>query len=98
MLEQPNNSLGLHYLIALQRLGSAIQPFTAARTGAAYHEATPGPGAIASATAVRRLLMADGPTPPRHTCRRQPLPFCIANGRKGALPYTGSALRSRCCT
>ncbi|MGV2963668.1 nucleotidyltransferase family protein [Paenibacillus sp. AGC30] len=45
----------------MQRLGSAIQPFTAARTGAAYHEATPGPGAIASATAVRRLLMADGP-------------------------------------
>ncbi|MGR6543175.1 nucleotidyltransferase [Paenibacillus tundrae] len=61
LLEQPNNSLGLHYLIALERLGSAIQPFTAARTGAAYHEATPGPGAIASATAVRRLLMADGP-------------------------------------
>ncbi|KAF4325709.1 hypothetical protein G195_000613 [Phytophthora kernoviae 00238/432] len=61
LLGQPNNSLGLHYLIALQRLGSAIKPFTAARTGAAYHEATPGPGAIASATAVRRLLMADGP-------------------------------------
>jgi len=61
LLGQPNNSLGLHYLIALQRLGSAIRPFTAARTGAAYHEATPGPGAIASATAVRRLLMEDGP-------------------------------------
>ncbi|SCZ04884.1 Predicted nucleotidyltransferase [Paenibacillus polysaccharolyticus] len=61
LLEQPNNSLGLHYLIALQRLGSAIQPLTTARTGAAYHQATPGPGAIASATAVRRLLLADGP-------------------------------------
>ncbi|CAI6030443.1 tRNA(Met) cytidine acetate ligase [Paenibacillus sp. JJ-100] len=61
LLEQPNNSLGLHYLIALQRIGSAIQPLTAARTGAAYHQATPGPGAIASATAVRRLLLADGP-------------------------------------
>ncbi|MCK6074096.1 nucleotidyltransferase [Paenibacillus silvae] len=61
LLEQPNNSLGLHYLIALQRLGSAIRPLTAARTGAAYHQATPGPGAIASATAVRRLLLADGP-------------------------------------
>ncbi|PAF32319.1 nucleotidyltransferase [Paenibacillus sp. 7516] len=61
LLGQPNNSLGLHYLIALERLGSAIQPLTTARTGAAYHEATPGPGAIASATAVRRLLMADGP-------------------------------------
>lgn len=61
LLGQPNNSLGLHYLIALQRLGSAIMPLTAARTGAAYHEATPGPGAIASATAVRRLLLANGP-------------------------------------
>ncbi|WP_454190533.1 nucleotidyltransferase [Paenibacillus sp. Marseille-Q7038] len=57
LLKQPNNTLGLHYLIALRRLGSAITPFTAQRTGAGYHDAMPGTGSIASATAVRRLLL-----------------------------------------
>ncbi|MCM3783012.1 nucleotidyltransferase [Neobacillus mesonae] len=57
LLKQPNNTLGLHYLIALKRLNSSIEPFTAQRTGAGYHDAMPGPGSIASATAVRRLLL-----------------------------------------
>lgn len=60
LLKQPNNTLGLHYLIALRRLGSAIKPFTAQRTGAGYHDAMPGTGSIASATAVRRLLLGEG--------------------------------------
>lgn len=60
LLKQPNNTLGLHYLIALRRLGSAIRPFTAQRTGAGYHDAMPGTGSIASATAVRRLLLGEG--------------------------------------
>lgn len=60
LLKQPNNTLGLHYLIALRRLGSAINPFTAQRTGAGYHDAMPGSGSIASATAVRRLLLGEG--------------------------------------
>ncbi|GIP43681.1 UPF0348 protein YlbM [Paenibacillus sp. J45TS6] len=59
LLKQPNNTLGLHYLIALRRLGSAIRPFTAQRTGAGYHDAMPGTGGIASATAVRRLLLGE---------------------------------------
>ncbi|MBD7967161.1 nucleotidyltransferase [Paenibacillus gallinarum] len=59
LLKQPNNTLGLHYLIALRRLGSAITPFTAQRTGAGYHDAMPGTGSIASATAVRRLLLGE---------------------------------------
>ncbi|WP_349304855.1 nucleotidyltransferase [Paenibacillus sp. Marseille-Q4541] len=59
LLKQPNNTLGLHYLIALRRLGSAIRPFTAQRTGAGYHDAMPGPGSIASATALRRLLLGE---------------------------------------
>lgn len=60
LMQQPNNTLGLHYLIALQRLQSAIKPFTIARTGAGYHD-TLAAGGIASATAVRRLLLAGGP-------------------------------------
>ncbi|MDO7905879.1 nucleotidyltransferase [Paenibacillus sp. JX-17] len=62
LLSQPNNTLGLHYLIALERLRSPIEAHTIARTGAGYHdEAAPAEGAIASATAVRRLLLQGGP-------------------------------------
>ncbi|HUC91017.1 MAG TPA: nucleotidyltransferase [Paenibacillus sp.] len=55
-LEQPNNTLGLHYLIALERLGSPIEPFTIRREKAGYNERTVTDGAIASATALRKLL------------------------------------------
>jgi predicted nucleotidyltransferase len=60
LLRQPNNSLGLHYLIALQRLGSAITPFTVPRTGAGFHDPLQGGSPIASATAIRRLLQEGG--------------------------------------
>ncbi len=60
LLKQPNNSLGLHYMIALRRLGSAIQPLTIRREAAGYHDAQPGEGSIASATAIRRLILAGG--------------------------------------
>lgn len=60
LLLQPNNTLGLHYLIALRRLGSRIAPLTIPRQGAGYHDPAPGEGSIASATAVRRLLETDG--------------------------------------
>ncbi|GGA40110.1 nucleotidyltransferase [Paenibacillus physcomitrellae] len=60
ILMQPNNSLGLHYLIALRRLGSAIRPSSIPRQGAGYHDEQPVEGAIASATAVRRLLAGPG--------------------------------------
>ncbi|WP_223066729.1 nucleotidyltransferase [Paenibacillus caui] len=60
MLMQPNNTLGLHYLIALKRLSSAINPASIPRLGAGYHDAEPGEGALASATAVRRLLLSPG--------------------------------------
>ncbi|AWB44249.1 nucleotidyltransferase [Paenibacillus sp. CAA11] len=56
----PNNSLGLHYMIALQRLGSAIKPVTIPREGAGYLDPLPGAGPIASATAIRRLLLGPG--------------------------------------
>lgn len=60
LLEQPNNSLGLHYLIALRRLGSGITPLTLRRLAADYRDAAPRDAAIASATAVRNLLAHSG--------------------------------------
>lgn len=60
LLMQPNNSLGLHYLIALRRLGSGITPLTLRRLAADYHDAAPRDAAIASATAVRNLVARGG--------------------------------------
>lgn len=56
LLRQPNNSLGLHYLIALQRLNSKIKPLTVPRTVAGFHDPVQEGASIASATAIRRLL------------------------------------------
>lgn len=52
---QPNNSLGLHYVMALRRLNSTIEAYTIARTQAGYHDTNAPEGSIASATAVRKL-------------------------------------------
>lgn len=62
LLMQPNNSLGLHYLIALRRLRSGIAPLTVRRYAAGYHDAAPQAAGIASATAVRSLLSGGGLT------------------------------------
>lgn len=59
-LDQPNNTLGLHYLIALERLGSSIRPLTIARQQAGYHQEHIDDAAIASATAIRRLIFSHG--------------------------------------
>ncbi|MHA0855918.1 nucleotidyltransferase [Paenibacillus sp. CMAA1364] len=59
LLQQPNNTLGLHYLIALERLGSNIIPLTIPREGAAYHDASITSSPIASATAIRKLVLQD---------------------------------------
>ncbi|MFD0587873.1 nucleotidyltransferase [Paenibacillus sp. GCM10027627] len=55
--DMPNHTLGLHYLIALRRIGGAMKPFTIAREKAQYHQHTITDGAIASATAIRKLLL-----------------------------------------
>ncbi|CAH1197895.1 tRNA(Met) cytidine acetate ligase [Paenibacillus plantiphilus] len=55
-LEQPNNTLGLHYLLALERLGSRIEPFSVKREKAGYSQADITDAGIASATAIRKLL------------------------------------------
>ena len=56
----PNNSLGLHYLIALERLGSRITPYTIPRENAQYHDPLPGASSIASATAIRNIILSEG--------------------------------------
>lgn len=57
VLQKPNHTLGLHYLIALNRLNSSIRPFTIPRIHAGYHDEMPAHSAVASATAVRRMLL-----------------------------------------
>jgi len=59
-LEQPNNTLGLHYLIALERIGSKIEPYTIRREKAGYSQLDVTDGAIASATALRKLIAESG--------------------------------------
>ncbi|WP_040948613.1 nucleotidyltransferase [Gorillibacterium massiliense] len=59
-LLQPNNSLGLHYCMALKRLASRIRPYTVTRHMAGHHDAEAADSAIASATAIRRLLAGGG--------------------------------------
>ncbi|WP_219836625.1 nucleotidyltransferase [Paenibacillus sp. R14(2021)] len=54
--EQPNNTLGLHYLLALERLGSAIEPFSLRREKAGYSQTSITDAQIASATAIRKLV------------------------------------------
>ena len=55
---EPNHTLGLHYLLALERLNSPIEPFTVQRKGAGYHDDTVTSN-IASATAIRKLLLLE---------------------------------------
>ncbi|MFC5649052.1 nucleotidyltransferase [Paenibacillus solisilvae] len=55
-LSQPNNTLGLHYLLALERIGSAIEPFSIRREKAGYSQSTITDAQIASATAIRKLV------------------------------------------
>lgn len=55
-LDQPNTILGLHYMLALQRLQSSIVPLTVARREAGFHQTDITGASIASATALRKLL------------------------------------------
>jgi len=56
----PNHTLGLHYLVAQQRLSSHMTPYTIPREQAQYSDQTPTHNSIASATSIRRLLIQDG--------------------------------------
>ena len=53
----PNHTLGLHYLIALNRIQSSIVPHTIAREQAQYNDNSLNHQSIASATAIRKALL-----------------------------------------
>ncbi|OBZ16839.1 nucleotidyltransferase [Bacillus sp. FJAT-26390] len=53
----PNHTLALHYLLALKRLGGKMEPFTITREKAQYNQDTATDSQIASATAIRKLLL-----------------------------------------
>ena len=59
-LEQPNHTLGLHYLIALRKLGSRIVPYSVRREKSEYGQSDITDARIASATALRKLLLGEG--------------------------------------
>ncbi len=54
-LKEPNHILGLEYLKALRKMGSAIEPVVIRRQGGGYHESSMDTG-FPSATAVRETL------------------------------------------
>ncbi|OWA33719.1 nucleotidyltransferase [Saccharibacillus sp. O16] len=57
LLGNPNDTLGLHYALALRRLASSMTPLAVRREQAGYHDADlPAGGSIASATAVRAAI------------------------------------------
>jgi predicted nucleotidyltransferase len=58
-LAQPNNTLGLHYLLALERLQGKMRPCTIRRHKAGYSQTEISDERIASATALRKLLAED---------------------------------------
>ncbi len=58
-LSQPNHTLGLHYMIALRKLGSAIAPYTLRREKSGYAQTDITDAKIASATALRKLLLGE---------------------------------------
>ncbi|SDW28681.1 nucleotidyltransferase [Paenibacillus sp. CF384] len=92
-LAQPNNTLGLHYLLALERLGSAIEPFSLKREKAGYSQTTITDAQIASATAIRKLTLEavspEGAAPyvPRSTLELLLRDHAIGRGRGGWEQY-----------
>jgi predicted nucleotidyltransferase len=54
---QPNNTLGLFYVLALLRIKSSIQPLTIQRIASAYADQEPSHASIASATALRNAIL-----------------------------------------
>jgi predicted nucleotidyltransferase len=58
-LEQPNDTLGLHYLIALRKIMSTIVPYTLRREKSDYSQSDITDIRIASATALRKVLLQE---------------------------------------
>lgn len=55
VLNSPNNTLAIEYLNALDSMGSAIEPFTAERAGAAHDSGEA--GEFASASLIRKMIL-----------------------------------------
>jgi predicted nucleotidyltransferase len=58
-LEQPNHTLGLHYLIALRKINSSITPYSLRREKSGYGQSDITDTRIASATALRKVLLGE---------------------------------------
>jgi predicted nucleotidyltransferase len=58
-LEQPNHTLGLHYLMALRKINSRITPYSLRREKSGYGQSDITDSRIASATALRNLLFGE---------------------------------------
>lgn len=59
LLSEPNNTLGVEYLKAIERIKSRIIPLTCKRQEAGYHDETFHPN-FSSATALRKELLTNG--------------------------------------
>lgn len=59
-LNQPNNILGIEYLLALKKTGSHIQPVTIPRLGMDYHQTSYEPDVFPSATHLRKEWIRQG--------------------------------------
>ncbi len=57
LLEEPNNTLGIEYMLQLRQLNSSLEPVTIARKGAAHH-GTDTQNGFASASHIRSLLLS----------------------------------------
>ncbi len=64
VLRQPNNTLAIAYINALEALESPIRPVTIRRRGAGHHSAGQSPDGTASATYIRQYFVEGG------DCRR----------------------------
>lgn len=60
LIAEPNNSLGFHYILAMLRMNSRMQPLTIRRVKAGYNQTDVTDASIASATALRKLMLEDG--------------------------------------
>lgn len=57
-MSKPNNILGFHYIQAIHKQNSSIVPKTVARLNAQYHDENFASATIASATSIRKRLLA----------------------------------------
>ena len=64
VLQQPNNTLAIAYLNAIEEMDSPLQPMTIPRRGAGHNSSQPAPDGTASATYIRQFFAEGG------DCRR----------------------------